>query len=153
SHVQLLRERRFMPLTQLFSVNHSSAEYNERDTKTVFYAQTWALVHYLLLGNNGARQPQFRQFVNALAQGQPVEASFKQAFQADYATLERELQSYIGRNAYPAQYVTFDEKLQFDTTMQSAPISEAEAQFHLGDLLWRIKRPQEAEAHLQNALA
>jgi tetratricopeptide (TPR) repeat protein len=152
-HVRLLRERRFMPLAQLFSVNHSSAEYNERDKKTVFYAQAWALVHYLLLGNNGARQPQFRQFINALAQGQPVESSFKQAFQTDYATLEKELQDYIGRDTYPAQYVTFNEKLQFDTAMQTTPVSEAEAQFHLGDLLWRIKRPQEAEAHLQNALA
>ncbi len=151
-HVLLLRERKFMPLPALFSVNHSSAEYNERDKKSVFYAQAWALVHYLLLGNNGARQPQFRQFVNALAQGQPVETSFKQAFQTDYATLERELQNYIGRNSYPAEYVTFNEKLQFDTAMQAAPVSEAEAQFHLGDLLWRIKRPQEAEAHLRHAL-
>ena len=45
-HVYLLRENKFLPLPQLFAVDHESPDYNERDKKGVFYAQSWALVHY-----------------------------------------------------------------------------------------------------------
>ncbi|MCI0661227.1 MAG: DUF1570 domain-containing protein, partial [Acidobacteria bacterium] len=81
NHVYYLREQKFLPLQRLFEVDHRSPEYNERERKGVFYAQSWALVHYLLLGNKSKWQPQFLQFVNALAAGRPVDDSFKQIFQ------------------------------------------------------------------------
>ncbi len=153
NHVFYLREQKFLPLQRLFAVDHRSPEYNERERKGVFYAQSWALVHYLLLGNNSKWQPQFLQFVNALAAGRPVDDSFKQIFKTDYATLEKELKDYIGRNSYPAQYVNFDEKLSFDADMQTAPLGEAEVQSYLGDLLCRIQRRDEGEELLKRAIA
>ncbi len=153
NHVYYLREQKFLPLQRLFEVDHRSPEYNERERKGVFYAQSWALVHYLLLGNKSKWQPQFLQFVNALAAGRPVDDSFKQIFQTDYATLEKELKDYIGRNTYPAQFVTFDEKLSFDVDMRTAALSEAETQSYLGDVLCRIQRRDEGEEHLKRAVA
>jgi len=153
NHVLYLREQKFLPLQHLFEVDRRSPEYNERERKGVFYAQSWAMVHYLLLGNNSKWQPQFLQFVNALAAGRAVDDSFKQIFQTDYATLEKELKDYIGRNSYPAQTVTFDEKLSFDADMQVAPLSEAETQYYLGDVLCRIQRRDEGEEYLKRAVA
>ena len=153
NHVLYLREQKFLPLQRLFEVTHGSPEYNERDRKGVFYAQSWALVHYLLLGENGKWNAPFRQFVNALASGRPVDESFKQSFQTDYATIEKALREYIGRSAYPAQFVTFDDKLSFDADLQTRPLSEAEVQFYLGDLLWRIRRPDEGAEYLKRAIA
>ena len=49
-HVFELRER-FIPLTELLAVDHRSPLYNEGERRGVFYAESWALVHYLLLGN------------------------------------------------------------------------------------------------------
>ncbi len=153
NHVLYLREQRFLPLQRLFAVDRDSPEYNERERKGVFYAQSWALVHYFLLGNDGKWNAQFRQFVNALASGRPADDSFKQIFQTDYATIEKELKDYIGRSAYPAQFVTFDEKLSFDAGMQTSPLSEAEVQYYLGDLLCRIQRRDEGEEYLKRAVA
>jgi tetratricopeptide (TPR) repeat protein len=153
NHVFYLREQKFLPLQRLFAVDHGSPEYNERERKGVFYAQSWALVHYLLLGNESKRQPQFLRFVNALAAGAPVDDSFKQIFQTEYATLEKELKDYIGRNTYPAQSVTFNEKLSFDADMQTTPLSEAETQYYLGDVLCRIQRRDEGEEYLKRAVA
>lgn len=153
NHVFYLREQKFLPLQRLFAVDRNSPEYNERERKGLFYAQSWALVHYLLLSDNGKRQPQFIQFVNALAAGAPVDASFKQIFQIDYATLEKELNNYIGRNSYLAEFVTFNEKLSFDADMQTTPLSEAETQYYLGDALCRIQRRDEGEEHLKRAIA
>lgn len=153
NHVLYLREQKFLPLQRLFAVDHGSPEYNERDRQGVFYAQSWALVHYMLLGDNGKRQPQFIRFVNALAAGEPVDDSFKQIFQTDYATLEKDLRNYIGRNAYYVQTLTFNEKLSFDADMQTAPLSEAETQYYLGDVLCRIRRREEGEEYLKRAVA
>ncbi len=150
-HVYLLRENKFLPLSRLFAVDHGSPEYNERDKKGVFYAQSWALVHYLLLGNNAQRQPQFTKYLEMLAKGVPVDESFKQAFQTDFATMEKELKNYIGRNSYPVQTFTFGERLQFDGMMESAPISEAEWNFHLGDLVLHLNR-QDCEQYLKKAI-
>jgi tetratricopeptide (TPR) repeat protein len=151
-HVFYLREQKFLPLQRLFAVDHGSPEYNERDRVGVFYAQSWALVHYLLLSDDRKRQPQFIQFVNALASGAPIDDSFKQIFQTDYATIEKELMGYIRRNTYPVQVLNFNEKLSFDADMQTTPLSEAETQYYLGDVLCRIQRRDEGEEYLKRAI-
>jgi len=150
-HVYLLRENKFLPLQRLFAIDHGSPEYNEKDKKGVFYAQSWALVHFLLLGNNSQRQPQFTKYLDLLSKGVPVDESFKQAFQTDYATMEKELKNYIGRNTYPVQTFTFGEKLQFDAAIESAPITEAEWNYHLGDLVLHLNRT-DCEQYLKKAI-
>jgi tetratricopeptide (TPR) repeat protein len=151
-HVYLLRENKFLPLPKLFAVDHGSPDYNERDKKGVFYAQSWALVHYLLLGNNGQRKPQFIKYLDLLLnKDKPVDESFREAFQTDYATIEKELKNYIGRNTYPVQIFTYNEKLEFDASMQSTQISEAEWNYYLGDLLFHLNRT-DSEQYLQKAI-
>ncbi|MGH9143823.1 MAG: DUF1570 domain-containing protein, partial [Vicinamibacterales bacterium] len=46
-HVQLLRQR-FIPLAQLLDVDQRSALYNEGERRSIFYAESWALTHYLM---------------------------------------------------------------------------------------------------------
>jgi tetratricopeptide (TPR) repeat protein len=152
NHVRSLREKKLIPLETLFAVKHDSPIYNERDKKGIFYAESWALVHYLLLGNEGKRASQFKQFIDLLAEANTVEAAFKQAFQTDFRTLERELMQYIGRDHYQVRDKTFDEKLKFDTQMQSAPLTEAQGQFYLGDLLLHTSQLDRAEKYLRQAI-
>lgn len=153
SHLRLLRQRLPLPLATLFAVSEQSPFYNEADKKNLFYATSWALVHYLMHGADGRRQAQLRQFISRLATDQASADSFRQAFQTDYATLENELKDYLQRRAYPAQQVMLEEKIVFDMTMQATSISPAEAQGYLGDLLCRIGRADEGEALLQAAVA
>lgn len=156
SRVRLLREGKFLPLASVLAVNHDSPLYNEADNKSMFYAQSWALVHYLMAGNKGSRQPQLRQFIAGLARGQSAgtaEESFKHTFQTSLAGFELELMNYIHRNNYPSQQITFEQKIEFDQAMQAAPLSEAETAAHLGDLYWHLSRYDESETLLQRALA
>ena len=136
----------------MFAVDHESPDYNERDKKGVFYAQSWALVHYLLLGNNGQRKPQFIKYLDLLLdKDKSVDESFREAFQTDYATIEKELKNYIGRSTYPTQIFTYNQKLEFDASMQSAQISEAEWNYYLGDLVLHLNRT-DSEQYLQKAI-
>jgi tetratricopeptide (TPR) repeat protein len=152
SHVLYLREQKLLPLRMLFEVDHRSPLYNESSKRGVFYAQSWALLHYLLLGDNAKRQPQFNAFLNLLMSNKSVDEAFQQAFQTDFATMEKELREYIRRDTYPAQIATFERKLEFDAEMQAAPLAEAEAQAYLGDLLLHMGKYEQAEKVLQAAL-
>lgn len=153
SHVRLLRESSLLPLKTLFVVDRSSPLYIEGDEKSLFYAESWALVHYLLHGDGGKRQAQFRLFLNALARNRLVDETFVHAFQTDYSTIDLELQNYISRKSFPSEYLTLDQKLVFDASMHSSPLGEPEVQAYLGDLLWRIHRSAEGETFLHRALS
>jgi tetratricopeptide (TPR) repeat protein len=152
SHVYLLRENRFLPLATLFAVRHDSPEYNERHKQGVFYAESWALVHYLIQGDNGKHKPKLIQYLNLLASGVSLEESFAKAFQTGYAQLERDLQKYIQLNAYGYTVHQFEKKLDAAEPTRAVPLDEAEVSFYLGDLLLHTQRLDDAENHLKKSL-
>jgi FimV-like protein len=152
SHVYLLREHKMLPLRTLFQVDHKSPYYNERDKQGIFYAESWALIHYLILGNEGKRMTQMNKFVELLSASMPMEQAFQQAFTMSFENMEKELRTYIQRDRYPILTGVFTNKVAYDTAMQTAPLSEAEAQAYLGDLLLHSNRA-ESETYLQKALA
>lgn len=151
AHVRTLREQQLMPLAHLFAIDHGSPEYSEGEKRGLFYAQSWALVHYLMLGSKGTRYPQLMEFMRLLRTGQPTNECFRQAFQTDLVTLEEELRNYLGRDRFETASQNLPEKIAFATEMQSATISEAEWNYHLGDLLRHAERT-ECETYLTRAL-
>jgi hypothetical protein len=152
NHIYLLREK-FMRLEDLLGVTRRSPVYNERDKTGVFYAQSWALVHYLLQSDKGTRVAQLGRFSDLISSGKSLPESFQQAFQTDFKTMEKELQNYVRSNSYRMNVFTAVKPLVFDAEMQAATLSEAEASAYLGDLLLHSNRLAEAEARLQQALA
>lgn len=151
SHVYRLREIKMLPLRILFQVDHDSPYYNERDKQSIFYAESWALMHYLILGHEGQRMPQLDKFLNLMSVNVPMDRAFQQAFAMSIEGMEKELREYIGHDRYPMMSGHFESKLGVDTATQAAPITEAEAQAYLGDLLLHSNRA-ESESYLQKAL-
>lgn len=151
-HVRLLREQRLIPLSQLFAVTHYSLERNKHDMRSLFYAESWALIHYLILGNEGKRLPQLGEFLALTKKGVPPEEAFRRAFQIEAAAMEKELQKYVQSNSFMSRIVTFPSKLEFDSQMTAAPLTEAQAEGYLGDLLVHINRADEGAVRLQHAL-
>ncbi len=151
-HIYTLREK-FIPLDVLFQVDGRSPLYNEKDKQGIFYAESWALMHYLMFDDNAARRPQLGKFIGGLTAGRPVADSFRDAFQTDYKTMEKQLQKYVRGSSYVMQQFKFEESLKADGEMQSSALSEAEALAYLGDLLLHINRTDVAEKHLKDALA
>lgn len=152
SHVYLLRENKMLPLRTLFLVDQKSPYYNERDKQSIFYAESWALMHYLILGNGGKRMTQLSKFVELISAGTAMEKAFQDAFAMTFESMEKELRVYIQRDRYPILTGSFQSSFGYDSAMQTAPITEAEAQAYLGDLLLKSNRA-DAEVYLQKALA
>jgi predicted Zn-dependent protease len=151
NHVFLLREKKMLPLRSLFQVDHKSPEYNERAKQSIFYAESWALMHYLIQSKEGQRLKEMGKFLDLMNANVPMEEAFQKSFSMTFAEMEKELRNYIQHDRYPVTSGQFENKVKFDSEMQAAPITEAEAQAYLGDLLLHGNRP-EAEAYLQKAL-
>jgi tetratricopeptide (TPR) repeat protein len=151
-HVYALRENALLPLKTLLTVDHRSPHYNEGRKAGIFYAESWALIHYLTVGNDGKRRAQLSAFINQLNSEMSVEENFRQAFQADYQTIEKELDQYVRKFLFPVLIVTFKQQVDFSKEMQVAQLSEAEMHYYLGELLLQSAQYEEAEERFQKAL-
>jgi tetratricopeptide (TPR) repeat protein len=152
NHVFLLRENKFIPLQTLFNVHHESSIYNERDKQSIFYAESWALCHYFAFGDKTLRRPQLIDFINQFNKGVEVNTAFTAAFKSDMAAVEKQLRSYIGNSSYTINVYTLG-TTEGEKEMSVRPVSEAEAQFYLGNLLARTNRLDEGEAMFKQAIA
>lgn len=151
-HILTLRQQ-FLPLNQLFAVNAASPYYNEQSKQGIFYAESWALIHYLMLGDNQKHRPQLQTFLQLLLAGKEIDDSFREAFQTDYGTFERDLQYYIRSFSFPAIRFNVQNKIDFDAGIQAMGLSDAQAQYYLGDLLLHINRLDAAETQLTKAIS
>ncbi len=152
-HILNLRRNKLLPLETLFGVDRDSSHYNEREKSSMFYAQSWALIHHLIHGQGGKRQPQLVRFLELLATGTPRAQSFQQAFESDYAVLEKELREYVRQDKYQALVLPYRESADADIELKGVQITEAQALAYLGDLLLHHERGDEAEKHLLRALS
>ncbi|HEX3086237.1 MAG TPA: tetratricopeptide repeat protein [Pyrinomonadaceae bacterium] len=152
-HLQTLRGAKLYPLRALFAINHDSPEFDEGKKRGMFYAESWALVHYLMLGSNGQRVDQLGKYLDLIAANTSIEEAFKLAFQTEMESLEKELRRYVESETFHVQFATFRKKLEFDKEFKSSPVSEAEAEGYLGDLLVHTHNLAAAEARLQHAVA
>ena len=150
-HLYLLRQGLMMPLGQLFGVDRQSPIYNEGLRQNTFYAESWAFAHYLMLGNNTSRQPHLRQFIQSIGDGEPVEPAFRKVFTADDATLETELRGYISRRAFPVTTYRLTAPVGV-SAIEVRPLSLAQGEWHLGNLLLQTDRLDEAEASFKRAM-
>lgn len=145
-----LRGRALLPLSKLFDVDQQSPYYFEADKRGLFYAESWALVHYLL--NGGTRRAQLTRFVELLASGATAQESFRQAFQTDTDRLENELAAYVRLASYTESAEAFERPLDFDSQLQLQAMTQAEGLACLGDLLLRTERANDADDYLRRAL-
>lgn len=156
-YIRLLREQEMLPLSTLFSIGTNSPHYNEQAKSGVFYGQSWALVHYLMLGGSGGsgRQDQFKRFLQQVSRGDAPAKALEDSFGMSLATIESELHAYVRRgelpalriaNADPEAYASF-------TAMQRSSLTDAEANYYLGDLLFHINRQADAERYFKQAIA
>ncbi len=153
SHVYTFQRRPPLPFEKLFAVDHRSPEYNESDKVGIFYSQSWALVHYLLEGDNEKYHAKFSNFINILSTEKiSSDQAFQKAYQVSAAQVEKELDQYIRRFTFPVVDYTLKEKVNWDASFKSAPISKAEEASRLGDLLVVLRRFDEAENKFQEAL-
>lgn len=147
SHIQELNEKSLLKLPDLLGVKHDSPLYNEGNRRSVFYAQSWALLHMILRSEN-SRLPQLATYLDGVSRGMAPMDAWNQAFAGQ--DLQRELDTYIRRRAFTATLYTFSDRIA-GFSAQPVPIPPADVDAFLAEFLVERGALDEAEARLASA--
>ena len=150
NHLLLLQQSKLIPLASFFNVSNHALHQQGSHSKSIFYAQAWAIIHYLV--QNGKSEG-LNKFLASSMANKSGEQAFVESFGFGYDQMEKELRKYVGQSSYLVNVLTFKNKLTFDTEMQTAPLSEADSNAYLGDLLYHTNRWDDAEPYLRTALS
>jgi tetratricopeptide (TPR) repeat protein len=142
-YLRILSKRPLLPLSELFAVAHDSPEYNERERQSIFYAESWLLTHYLMLGE-AVNKPRFAELTTLLRQGQSPEQAFTNAFRVSLRQMETQLHRYLEKGQHQSLTFALKGSLSGSVALSSRVASPAEVTFRLGDMLLRVNRADAA---------
>ncbi|MCB1025904.1 MAG: DUF1570 domain-containing protein, partial [Acidobacteria bacterium] len=86
NHLASLQRSKLIPFDVYFKIDSYSLHQQGSHGANIFYAQSWALIHYLIQGNGGARNSELNDFLDRIIKGEEPEKAFPLAFKTDYAT-------------------------------------------------------------------
>ncbi len=145
-----LKQNSLIPLNALFKVDQSSPYYNEDHKTSIFYAESWALMHYLMVGDKALHRPMLTAYLEALAHGASQDEAAAKAF-GDLKKLQSAVYIYIGNNSFyylksppPAEIPASD--------LQVHDLSDAEADAYRGGFCAVAGRTQTAKPLLEDAV-
>ncbi len=139
-----------VPLKKFMDPQGNPDVYRDGLSTLKFYAQSWALTHYLFFGDKGTHQPQLGAFMSALQAGDPPDVVFKRIFGEDFGPMDAALRQYVNLMQLPAMQVP---PPAIDLPPEAQSITEAEAEQIQADLLERQGAFDESKTHLDKALA
>jgi len=95
SHMNLLLARPWLPAGQLASERPAAArnQYDQEQAESMFYAESWALMHMLNL--SPSYRDRLPQFITFLANGTDGAEAFRMAFGRDFERAVAELPAYL----------------------------------------------------------
>jgi tetratricopeptide (TPR) repeat protein len=152
SHLEWLSHYEWIPSETLFRITRDSPDYHEGDRQGTFYAESWAIAHYLAIGDPADRG-RITRFLALLESGSEPLAALQTATGLTAGELDDRLVRYVRRSSLNYVKVTLSREVEGggSTFRRMAP---DETLCHLGDLLVRRTPDQyhAAEEHLQAAL-
>ena len=149
-HVNLLEKNTLLPLDTLFPLRSSEINNSSAFSRLLFYAESWALVHYLI---SSGRDAELNVFIKSILDGTPQEQAFRKAFRQDYRAMETALRSYVDQKKFDGRHIDLRDTTVVDPLPAATTLSPPVANAYLGDLLYHIDRPAEAEVSLLSALS
>ena len=149
AHLQLLNQRGLLPVGELIAVDKDSPDYNEGERRSIFYAQSWALVHMLASGATN-RSADLARYARLTSAGTAPRAAWGQVFGGE--DINRSLGRYIGQSVMNGAVYRFDTEIP-KVAADVSGVTAGDAQAALADLLRRVATAAEADAAFERALA
>lgn len=148
--LRVLQRSPFIPIQTLMNVDHRSPQYNEQDRVSVFYAESWALVHYLMMDPDAKKNQILGHFLKALADTNDSEEAARQSF-GDLKKFGEKLESYTRQAGFYYQRMkpqtNFSDKEYAVRQLPTAEVLTLQA-----DFLQHTGHGKEAKSRLQDAI-
>ena len=146
--LRLLQRKKLIPFDVLQEADHDSEYYTREKLRQVFYAQSWALVHFLMTENEQKRQSQLGKYLNLTAQGTPTGQAFRAAFEAEPEEIRKEFKDYLRQNRF--RYFTGKLKAEYEPKISEPSLfPPVVAEAFAVDLWLNAGRLDEAEEALR----
>jgi len=145
-----LRQHPLLPLSTLFTVDHNSPYYHEENKGSIFYAESWVLVHYIEMGDLQHKSHHMLDYASLLTQKvEPVKAA-EQAF-GDLKKLETDLNNYVQRLSFPYLKMATTTEVD-DSAFKVQPLTATQSEALRADFLAYNSRTKDAQAMLDHVL-
>jgi Protein of unknown function (DUF1570) len=98
-HLYILNQSKLIPIETLLEVDHRSPYYNESNRASVFYAESWALVHFLMMDEDARQKQLLKNFLSAWEKsGNQVDAA-GEAF-GDLKQFGKKIEAYSRQGSF-----------------------------------------------------
>jgi tetratricopeptide (TPR) repeat protein len=148
--IQYLRQNRLLPLTTLFKVDQNSPYYHDEQKGSVFYAESWALVHYLQVKDFPTHAHRLADYLQLVSQNIDSVTAAERAF-GDLTRLQEALDLYV-RQANFQQFKAAVPTNVDETAFKVHALTLPQANAVRADFLAYDKRTKDAYALLDSIL-
>jgi tetratricopeptide (TPR) repeat protein len=162
SLTQLVSSPVWLNMVDLFTMKHDGSGAREGTHHTLYYAQSWMMVHYLINKNKLPETGVYFDLV--LNQKVPVEKAIVQAFDLTPATLEEAAKAYfrslpnlgiaLDRSKQPLDQADVAQPYHLpapfgedEIGMTVSPVADVDARAVIGDVMARIPERREQALH------
>jgi tetratricopeptide (TPR) repeat protein len=146
----ILKNERHLSLEELFAVDHDSPHYRKQEEASIFYAQSWALTHFLMLGERGKNFDKLAAYVTYLERNMPESQAATRAF-GSLEALEEQLRSYIRQFSF--YYMEVDTPSLDEIVIESPrKVPPSEMLARRGEVFIKTNAPKVAQETLERAL-
>jgi len=150
ANVLLLRQNRMLPLATLFTVDHTSPYYHEENKGSIFYAESWALTHYIRVKDSQENTHHLTDYATLLTQNVDAVTAATRAF-GDLKQLQTALEDYVRQSAF--HYMKMATTTDVDeSAFQAQALTSLQADAVRADFLAYNERTADAQALLDHIL-
>jgi len=146
-----LRQNRTIPLPVLFKVDAKSPYYHEEQKGSVFYAESWALTHYLYTNDKKMHTNHVADYLNLMSQHKDPVVAAEQTF-GDLNKLQASLEAYIGHSAYMDFILSSAAAPIDESAYKVSALTQTQADAARADVLAYVQRTKESRALLDETL-
>jgi len=144
-HLATLNHTVLIRLEDLLKIDPGTPLYNEGTRRGVFYAQSWALTHLILLGQP-PRVRELNAYLDNLSSGQEPWPAWQAAFGA--LDMKKGIEDYVRQRLVQAQKPAFSDAIGKVET-RTVSLKPAEVQSYLADLQIQMDDLDAAAARLE----
>lgn len=141
-----------IPLDQLFAVTRNSKEYNSSEHgRGTYYAQSWALVHYMLFGTSDLPPDSFSKLIeSSIVNSQVTESDFVSATGVNYDQMDKRIHRYIRDGKFRVNLIPASDLL-VSSRITLSRMDEDDADSYIGRVILETRGYEEAYPILKKA--
>lgn len=149
--LQFLKRNDLLPIETLFKVDTRSPYYHDEDKGSIFYAESWALTHYLISSDRIQGLHRMHDYTELLVRGEDPVTAARMAF-GDLDKLQQGLSDYVMQRKF--MYFMMQAQLApEDGVVDVRPVTASDADAIRADMMVYTGRAEDARELTEQVLA